>query len=67
MLIGIAIGVGLMSALFLCIFIGYKLRDKPIKVIKTQQELDELKKREQGIMNVLDYDYGVALGKRLDK
>ena len=64
MLIGIAIGIVIMAVLFLCVYIGYKLQSKPIKVTKTQQELEELKKREQGIMNVLDYDYGVALGKR---
>jgi len=67
MIIGIAIGVVIMAMLFLCVYIGYKLRDKPIKIVKTQQELEELKKREQGIMNVLDYDYGVALGKKDSK
>lgn len=67
MLIGIAIGIVVMAVFFLCVYIGYKLKDKPVIVVKTQQELDEMKKREQGVMNVLDYDYGVALGKRLDK
>lgn len=67
MLIGIAIGIVVMAVLFLCVYIGYKLKDKPVIVVKTQQELDEMKKREQGVMNVLDFDYDVAMGIRKTK
>ena len=64
MIIGIVIGVVVMAMLFLCVYIGYKLQSKPVKVAKTQQELEELKKREEGTKNILDYDYSIALGKR---
>lgn len=67
MLIGIAIGIVVMAVFFLCVYIGYKLKDKPVIVVKTQQELDEMKKREQGVMNVLDFDYDVAMGIRKTK
>ena len=71
MLIGICIGLGLSLVLFLCGYIGYKLANRRVDKLKvqsqTEQELDALKKREEGFKNIFDYDVNVALGKRVAK
>jgi len=62
MLIGILLGVGFMSMLFLCVFIGYKLGNKPKTPTKTAEEIEALRLKEEGIKNILEYDYSTALG-----
>lgn len=67
MLIGILIGVAIMAMLFLCVYIGYKLQLKPKVQSQTEQELEALKKREEGFNNIFNYDQNVALGKKVSK
>jgi len=67
MLIGIAIGIVIMAMLFLCVYIGTKLQFKPKVQIQTEQEIEALRKRDEGFSNIMDYDYNVAIGKRVNK
>jgi len=67
MLIGIIIGIAIMAMLFLCVYIGFKLQIKPKAELHTEQELETLRKRNEGFQNVMDYDYTVAIGKRVNK
>lgn len=67
MLIGIIIGVVIMAMLFLCVLTGYKLQLKPKTQLHTEQEIEVLRKRNEGFQNVMDYDYNVAIGKRVNK
>ena len=67
MLIGFISGIGIMSVLFLCVYLGYKLGNKPKTLTQTEQEIEVLKKREEGFSNIMDYDYNVAIGKRVSK
>ena len=67
MLIGLLLGIILMIVLFLCVFIGYKTGNKQEKLLQTKEEIERLRLRDEGISNVMDYDYNVALGKRVSK
>ena len=67
MLTGIIIGIAIMAMLFLCVSIGYKLNNKPKAQLHTEQELNALRKRNEGFTNIMDYDYNVAIGKRVNK
>ena len=64
MIIGVFIGLGVSLVLFLCGYIGFKLANKTVKETKTVDELEAIRKRDEGINNVLNYDYDTALGKR---
>ena len=66
MLIGIVIGIVVMLVLFLCVYIAYKLT-RPKKVLQDKDELESLRKRDEGIKNIMDYDYNIAMGKRVSK
>ena len=63
MLIGILLGIAIMLVLFLCLFLGYKLghKTKPIENKLTPLEKEELKRREEGFLNIMNYDYNKAL------
>lgn len=69
MLIGIFIGISIMIAFFLCVYIGLKIsikkQDKTIK--SSKEELEELRKHDEGIKNIMNYDINVAYGKRVNK
>ena len=65
MITGIFIGIGIMSVLFLCAFLGYFIgnRNKTKPLSKTEQELLDLKRREEGFKNIMEFDYQKALRK----
>lgn len=67
MLIGVSIGVGGCLVLFLSGYIGYKLNHKQVKQSQTDYELDQQLKRDEGFNNVMNYDYNIAVGKRVSK
>ena len=67
MIYGLLLGIAIMVVLFLCVLIGYKLNHKQEKLLQTREEIERLRKRDEGISNVMDYDYNVALGKRVSK
>ena len=54
-----------MSVLFLCAFLGYFIgnRNKTKPLSKTEQELLDLKRREEGFKNIMEFDYQKALRK----
>ena len=73
-IIGILVGIAIMLVLFLCLFLGYKLGNKSAKPITdkpvlnpistTKEELklkDELKRKEEGFQNIMNYDYNKAI------
>ena len=64
MLIGIITGLGISLVLFSSVFLGYKLGNKPKEKTKTAEEIETLRLKEEGISNILSYDYSTALGKR---
>ena len=66
MLTGIVIGISVMLVLFLCVYIGYKLT-RPKKVLQDKDELESLRKRDEGIKNIMEYDINVAYGKKVNK
>ena len=66
MLIGIVIGISVMLVLFLCVYIAYKLT-RPKKVLQDKDELESLRKRDEGIKNIMEYDINVAMGKKVSK
>lgn len=67
MLIGIFIGVIFMVMLFLCVYIGYKLQTKHKPLEQTDEEKRTLRLRDEGFENIFNFDYDVALGKRVNK
>ena len=56
-----------MVVLFLCVFVGYKVGHKQEKLLQTKEEIERLRLRDEGVTNVMEYDYNVALGKRVSK
>ena len=64
MIIGIITGLGISLVLFSCAFIGYKLGNKPKEKVKTAEEIETLRLKEEGISNILAYDYETALKRK---
>lgn len=66
-LIGVLITISFPSCLAVAYYMGRRQRKADIVEKLSEQEEEELQKRLEGIDNVMNYDYDVAIGKRVNK
>lgn len=69
MIYGLFLGIGIMLVLFLCLVLGYYIgrRQKKTDIVEklSREEQEEAEKRMKGLENILNYDYDVAIGRRV--